>query len=141
MTSLPLRTAVTRSPFIVISNVFHSPTGLSAQTFGTAAARTSGDADLLLRTLQSSPDPHGQHQRFTWALPVPRRKMPESALGVSFLMTWPLSSFLHEPSGRIVGIAYKPVVRLNRQSIFKTKSPKDCSVQRFLSPVASDCAS
>ena len=33
MTVVPLRTTVSRSPFIVISKVFHSPTGLSALRF------------------------------------------------------------------------------------------------------------
>jgi len=49
MTVLPLRATVSRSPFIVIAKVFHWPTGLSALTFGTQAARTSGGIFLSLR--------------------------------------------------------------------------------------------
>ena len=42
ITVMPFRTTVSRSPFIVISNAFHSPMSLSALARGVTPARTAG---------------------------------------------------------------------------------------------------
>ena len=94
MTVLPFNITVTRLPMTVMSNEFHWPTGLSAGTFGTAAARCSGVRLLSFRTDHISPEPMGQHQMLTCPRPVPRSRMPESAFGVGTSITVPSASVL-----------------------------------------------
>ena len=62
ITVLPFNTTVTDFPRTVISNWFHSPTGLSACVRGVTAARTAGVRFASIRTPYISPEPMGQHQ-------------------------------------------------------------------------------
>jgi hypothetical protein len=73
ITSMPFSTTVSLSPFIVTSNVFHSPMLRSAFRFGVTPARTSGGIFASVRYPYTSPDPHGHAQMFTCALLAPRK--------------------------------------------------------------------
>src|SRR5436189_12005 len=68
MTSSPFSLTQSRSPFIVISNEFHSPRGRSAFFLGVTAARTSAGIFLSVRVTINLPGADGPHPNVHLAL-------------------------------------------------------------------------